>query len=70
MEIIRLRVEGMACSGCTHAVETALQTVPGVIRVRADLEAGSAEVEAADTVTGQQLVAALEEAGYGARVVR
>lgn len=69
MELVKLKIEGMESDGCTHAVEHAIQLVPGVLRVRADLVDGSADVEKAETVTAQQLIDALAKAGYSARVV-
>jgi P-type Cu+ transporter len=69
MELVKLKIEGMESSGCAHAVEHAIQMVPGVLRVRADLADGSADVEKAETVTAQQLIDAVEKTGYSARVV-
>jgi len=69
MELVKLKVEGMERSGCAHTVEHALQLVPGVLSVRADLADGTADVEKAETVTAQQLIDAVEKAGYTARVV-
>lgn len=69
MELVKLKIEGMEGSGCAHAVEHAIQLVPGVLRVRADLADGSADVEKAETVTAQQLIDAVAKAGYSARVV-
>ena len=68
MELVKLKVEGMESSGCAHSVEHALQLVPGVLRVRADPIDGSADVEKADTVTAQQLIDAVQKAGYSAHV--
>lgn len=69
MELVKLKIEGMESSGCAHAVEHAIQMVPGVLRVRADLADRSADVEKAETVTAQQLIDAVEKTGYSARVV-
>ena len=69
MELVKLKIEGMETGDCAHAVEHAIQLVPGVLRVRADFADGSADVEKAETVTAQQLIDALEKAGYSARVV-
>lgn len=57
-------VDGMSCGGCEESVEEALRGVPGVIEAEADRERGIAKVEG-DT-DAQDLVAAVEEAGYRA----
>ena len=68
MDLVKLRIEGMESSGCARSVEHALQLVPGVLRVRTNLVEGTADVEKADTVTAQQLIDAVQKAGYTARV--
>ena len=68
MNTFSLKIDGMDCGGCVNAVETALQMVPGVLRARADLTDGSATVEAAATVTGADLVHAVEQAGFEAQI--
>lgn len=59
-----LSVEGMACDGCEQNVERALQKVEGVTRVTADHEADSVEVVVSDDTAGEELAAAIREAGY------
>ena len=68
MNMIRLSVDGMNCGGCVGSVERAIQAVPGVLRVRADLASKAVEVEAAATVTPAEVIAAVENAGYEARL--
>jgi len=68
MHEVRLQVEGMSCAGCQGAVERALRAVPGVISARADIVHKSATVEAAETVTPQALIEAVEHAGYEAEL--
>ncbi|MEK0085217.1 heavy-metal-associated domain-containing protein [Benzoatithermus flavus] len=67
---IRLEVEGMGCAGCVTAVRQALEDVPGVVRALIELEGGWAEVEASPTVDPARLVAAIDAAGYEARLAR
>ena len=40
-----LRVEGLLCSVCAARVQSALESLPGVRKVRVDLNGGTAEVE-------------------------
>jgi copper chaperone CopZ len=62
---IQLSIEGMTCSGCVKAVTRALSKVPGVLEVAVDLDAGRARI--IGQATAQTLVAAVEQAGFGAR---
>ena len=69
MANIKLLVIGMTCSHCQAKVEKALKGITGVYTAVVDLEDGEAEVDFDDdTITTQQLVAAVELAGYGARL--
>ena len=63
-------IEGMTCASCVNRVERALKRVPGVIAAEVNLATERARVTAPrDAVTFQQLVAAVEGAGYEARPV-
>ena len=62
---VQLSIEGMTCSGCVNAVTRALSKVPGVTDVAVDLDAGQARIRG--RVDPQTLVAAIEQAGFGAR---
>ena len=63
-----LNVTGMMCQHCVAHVKKALEGVDGVSAVDVNLEAGTATVEAADSVADDALVAAVVEAGYEAAV--
>ena len=62
-----LEVTGMKCEGCASVVRSALESVKGVRRVEVYLDDGRAELVADDGLAADDLVAAVEEAGYGAR---
>jgi len=69
MATIKLRVSGMSCGHCQAKVERALKATSGVYSAVVDLQAGEAEVDFEDdAVTTAQLVAAVQHAGYGARL--
>jgi copper chaperone len=69
MATLKLRVTGMTCGHCQMKVETALKQTFGVYSAVVDLQAGEAEIDFNDdTTTTQQLVGAVEQAGYGARL--
>ena len=59
-----ITVEGMSCEHCERTVAAALAAVDGVTDVSVDREAVSATVDGTADVAA--LVAAVEDAGYGA----
>ena len=63
-----LKVEGMMCQHCVAHVKRALEGVEGVEEAVVDLDAGTAKALLSADVPGQELVAAVEEAGYEAQV--
>lgn len=64
---IRLSILGMRCAGCIASVESALQSVPGVLNVSVNFADHSATVSgAADSDAMKQ---ALKNAGYDAAVM-
>jgi copper chaperone CopZ len=58
----------MTCSSCVNAVTRTLSRVPGVTSVDVDLDAGQARV--IGNASPEDLVSAIEKAGYGARLAR
>jgi copper chaperone len=62
-----LKVEGMSCGHCQKAVKEALER-QGAQNVQVDLQSGLATVEG--QVNPEQLIAAVVEEGYQARVAR
>lgn len=59
-------VSGMTCAHCASAVTAELSTLPGVSEVRVDLNAGAistVHVTSQAPLTGEQVAAALDEAG-------
>ena len=59
-----LTVEGMMCQNCVKHVTRALQGIPGASDVSVSLEEKKAEVTVPDTVTDEDLKAAVVDAGY------
>ena len=58
-----IKTSGLMCGHCDAKVETALLNLAGVTDADADHEAQTVQVECADTVTAEQLAAAVEGAG-------
>lgn len=66
----KLAIGGMTCASCANRVEKALMNVPGVVTAEINLALETAFVVGlADKVTAAQLVAAVHDAGYQARVL-
>ncbi len=66
-ETLLLPIGGMTCAACQNYVERTLRETPGVVDATVNLMTHSARVVyAPGTATPQQLVAAVEEAGYEA----
>ncbi len=66
-----LDVQGMTCSGCADHVQRELVQVPGVIEAKVDFESARAHVRVGRSAPGARpLLAAIERAGYHAKVLR
>jgi Cu+-exporting ATPase len=64
-----LTVSGMNCPNCVDKIKRALRAVPGVTEIDVDLSSKRARVSVAEShTTNEDLVAALVNAGYGAKV--
>ncbi|HSD32478.1 MAG TPA: cation transporter [Gemmatimonadales bacterium] len=69
MASAKLKVTGMTCGHCQKTVEQALKGLSGVYSAVVDLQDGEAEIDFDDdAVTAGALVAAVEQAGYGAKL--
>jgi len=69
MANVKLRITGMTCGHCLAKVEAALKGLSGVYSAVVDLPDGEAEVDFDDDrVTTAQLIGAVQQAGYGAKL--
>ncbi|KQZ94935.1 MULTISPECIES: cation transporter [unclassified Pseudomonas] len=59
-------VEGMSCGHCVRAITEAVQAKDPAASVRVDLAAKEVGVESA--LTAQQVIEAISEEGYGAKL--
>lgn len=62
---VDLRISGMTCASCVRRVERRLNALEGV-QASVNLPLASAHVETDGTVSAEELVAAVEKAGYSA----
>lgn len=63
-----LKIEGMSCNHCVSSVRSALLAVPGVSGADVSLSEGLAIVEHTDAANPTQMVEAIEDEGYQAKV--
>jgi Cu+-exporting ATPase len=61
-----LPITGMTCASCAGRVERALLKVPGVTSVSVNLASERAHVEGANQINPDNLIAAVDKAGYSA----
>jgi len=66
---VKLKIDGMSCQHCVMRIQKALQKVPGVSSVKVDLAKEEAEVTTDRAVQVQDLISAVVDAGYEARVI-
>lgn len=67
MATTTLKVTGMTCDHCVHAVKGALEGLEGVRTARVDLQAGRATVEHEEGKVGpREMVGAVMDEGYTA----
>lgn len=66
---LALDIEGMTCASCVNRIERYLRRVEGVREATVNLATERATVVAEPDVTADELVAAVEAAGYAARLV-
>ncbi len=67
--MLKLKIQGMTCGHCVRSVTGALEAVPGVTKVvEVSLKTGEAVVEG--DPAPEAAVAAVEEEGYSAEVLR
>ena len=68
--MVEIEIGGMSCRRCAEVVSSALQQVAGVVKATVDLDTGWALVTVNDYVREEDLMKAVQEAGYTARVAQ
>ena len=67
MSVVELSLDGMTCASCANRIEKKLNKIDGVTAT-VNFATEKARVEFGDDVTADQLVAAVEDAGYQAHL--
>lgn len=66
MTTIEYRVTGMTCSHCEHAVSSEVGQIPGVQHVEVSAATGRLVITSSEPVAEEQVLVAVDEAGYEA----
>ena len=66
---LALDIEGMTCASCVNRIERYLRKVDGVVEANVNLATERASVVARPDVTVDQLISAVEAAGYEAKLI-
>jgi copper chaperone CopZ len=67
---VRLKTTGMHCGSCAMMVKMTVEDLPGVAVAQSEYASGITEVTFdEDLLSSEQIVAAIEAAGYGAEAV-
>ncbi|MFI7003986.1 heavy-metal-associated domain-containing protein [Nocardia sp. NPDC050175] len=61
---ITVTVTGMTCGGCANRVRDGIGRIDGVDGVTVDLPTGRVTVEGAGSIERDEIVAAIDQAGY------
>ncbi|MEK1906139.1 MAG: heavy metal translocating P-type ATPase [Pseudomonas sp.] len=69
LQRIELAIGGMTCASCAGRVERALAKLPGVRSASVNLASERASIEVIQGLPAEQLVAAVDTAGYQARLL-
>ncbi|MGN1133426.1 MAG: cation transporter, partial [Oscillospiraceae bacterium] len=64
----KFSVSGMSCAACSAVVERSVKKLKGVIDVSVNLLQNTMEVKYDDTMSENEIISAVEHAGYGAAV--
>ena len=68
MSTVKIAVEGMHCHHCKMSVENTIAKIDRVKSFTVSLEKGEAEIVGEPDI--QRVIAAIEELGYAAKVVK
>ena len=66
MRTTEFQVTGMTCSHCEHAVSSEVSQIPGVDHVEVSAATGRLVITSGEPVADEQVLAAVDEAGYAA----
>ena len=70
LHTLSLSIDGMTCASCVGRVEKALKKLTGVVEAEVNLATETARVMVTDAGMAGALIAAVDKAGYQARVMQ
>lgn len=66
---IKLKITGMHCGSCEKIIEMELRDIPGLKSVKINFQSGEGDVVVGREVSDDQIVQAVQRAGYGANII-
>lgn len=64
MKELKIKIDGMMCTGCENRVQNALKEVDGVEDVKADHTTGYVTIKAKEDVSENDIKEKIEDIGY------
>lgn len=64
MKEIEIHVKGMVCGGCEKRVETAIKTLKGIKKVKADHTLGTVTILAKEEIKESMIKEKIEDIGF------
>ena len=64
---MKFSITGMTCDGCVRSVQNVIQRIPGVKKAEVSLKNQEADVTAEAGVNLEEVIQAVQSAGYGAQ---
>ena len=67
---MKFSITGMTCDGCVRSVQNVIQRIPGVKKAEVSLKDQEADVTMEAGVKPEDVIQAVQSAGYGAQPQR
>ena len=65
---MKFSITGMTCDGCVRSVQNVIQRIPGVQKADVRLKDQEADVDTNADVSPEEVIQAVQGAGYGAQL--
>ncbi|MBI5071458.1 heavy metal translocating P-type ATPase [Candidatus Falkowbacteria bacterium] len=66
---IKLKIIGMHCGSCEKIIEMELRDIPGLKSAKINFQSGEGEVIVSEEVSDEQIIKAVEKAGYSVNII-
>lgn len=69
MTTLKIKIDGMDCLGCTHAIQNAVTAVSGVVSCDVSLDDNEAVIQIDDHADKSKITQTIEDAGFDWQIV-